>query len=63
MIRPACTPSPNGLERDLDAVTPGLTLPWSSGPVARTLSQIPSFGTTRYGALLCRPCACEPVRV
>lgn len=39
----------NGLERDLDAVTAGLTLPWSSGPVEGHVNRIKMIKRQRFG--------------
>jgi transposase len=37
---PASRHSPRGLKQDLDAVTNGLTMPWSSGPVEGRVNHI-----------------------
>ena len=37
---PASRRSPRGLKQDLDAVTNGLTMPWSSGPVEDRVNHI-----------------------
>lgn len=39
----------NGLERDLAAVTAGLTLPWSSGVVAGHVNRIKMIKRQMYG--------------
>lgn len=39
----------NGLERDLDAVTAGLTLPWSSGPVEGNVNRIKMIKRQMFG--------------
>jgi transposase len=38
-----------GLRRDLDAVTAGLTLPWSSGPVEGNVNRIKTIKRQMYG--------------
>jgi transposase len=39
----------NGLEQDLDAVTSGLTMPWSSGPVERRVNHIKMIKRQMFG--------------
>lgn len=38
-----------GLRTDLDTVTAGLTLPWSSGPVEGTVNRIKMLKRQMYG--------------
>ncbi|WP_370518079.1 hypothetical protein [Micromonospora sp. MP36] len=38
-----------GLQRDLDAVTAGLTLPWNSGPVEGHVNRIKMIKRQMYG--------------
>ncbi|WP_370518081.1 transposase [Micromonospora sp. MP36] len=38
-----------GLQRDLDAVTAGLTLPWNSGPVEGHVNRIKMIKRRMYG--------------
>jgi transposase len=38
-----------GLDRDLDAVTAGLTLPYSSGPVEGTINRIKMIKRQMFG--------------
>jgi transposase len=38
-----------GLRRDLDAVTAGLTMIWSSGPVEGTVNRIKTIKRSMYG--------------
>ncbi|MFE7746819.1 transposase [Nocardia sp. NPDC057455] len=38
-----------GLRRDLDAVTAGLSLPWSSGPVERHVNRIKMIKRRMFG--------------
>ena len=38
-----------GLEQDLDAVTSGLTLPWSSGPVEGRVNHIKMIKRQMFG--------------
>ncbi|WP_236052248.1 transposase [Nonomuraea cypriaca] len=46
---PALHAFANGLERDLDAVTAGLTLPWSSGPVEGHVNRIKMLKRQMFG--------------
>ena len=38
---------PKGLKQDLDAVTNGLTMPWSSGPVEGRVNHIKMMSSSR----------------
>jgi transposase len=46
---PALRSFATGLERDLDAVTAGLTLPYSSGPVEGTVNRIKMIKRQMFG--------------
>jgi transposase len=46
---PGLHPFVAGLQRDLDAVTAGLTLPWSSGPVEGHVNRIKMIKRQMYG--------------
>ncbi len=46
---PSCHTFVNGLERDLAAVTAGLTLPWSSGVVEGHVNRIKMLKRQMYG--------------
>ena len=39
----------NGLEQDIDAVTNGLTMPWSSGPVEGRVNHIKMIKRQMFG--------------
>ena len=52
---PALRSFATGLERDLDAVTAGLTLPYSSGPVEGMVNRIILWNLTVKGPSGCRP--------
>ena len=54
-----------GLEQDLDAVTSGLTLPWSSGPVEGRVNHIRMIKRQMFGRAACPSSAsasCSPPR-
>lgn len=46
---PALHPLANGMERDLDAVTAGLSTPWSSGQVEGQVTRIKLLKRMGYG--------------
>jgi len=49
---PGCPASrrwPRGLKQDLDAVTNGLTMPWSSGPVEGRVNHIKMIKRQMFG--------------
>ncbi|MFF5210551.1 transposase [Streptosporangium sp. NPDC000396] len=46
---PALHAFANGLERDLDAVTAGLTLPWNSGPVEGHVNRVKMLKRQMFG--------------
>lgn len=55
----------HGIERDLDAVTNGLSLPYSSGAVEGNVTRVKALKRSRYGRaklnlirkiILCSPC-------
>ena len=46
---PALHSLATGLRRDLDAVTAGLTMSWSSGPVEGTVNRIKTIKRQMYG--------------
>ena len=46
---PASRRSPRGLKQDLDAVTSGLTMPWSSGPVEGRVNHIKMIKRQMFG--------------
>lgn len=62
---PALKSFARGIERDLDAVTNGLSLPYSSGPVEGNVTRVKALKRSRYGRagldllrkiILCSPC-------
>ena len=46
---PVCPPSPRASEQDLDAVTRGLTMRWSSGPVEGRVNHIKMIKRQMFG--------------
>lgn len=62
---PALKSFARGIERDLDAVTNGLSLPYSSGPVEGNVTRVKALKRSHYGRagldllrkiILCSPC-------
>jgi transposase len=47
--RPGISPFAKGLKQDLDAVTNGLTMPWSSGPVEGRVNHIKMIKRQMFG--------------
>jgi hypothetical protein len=62
---PGIAPFAKGLEHDLDAVTNGLTMPWSSGPVEGRVNHVKWPGTRcspAQGSRSSASASCSPPR-